>query len=204
MNESILDLLTKVTLYDLIWATILIVAIIVVLIAQKQRIHKLLNKWRKVENEKEDFEKLVYSLKNSVEEIKKTTETFQKNRESDREDSLEIRKEIYKSIDNQSEVIQKLVETVIKIQEKNSKTKRAEIKEKIERIYRECHPTGICTDMQLDTLKELIEEYEEHGGLNSFVHSVVEIEMYEWQVIDRIPTGSREVIIVEEANKRSF
>ena len=72
------------------------------------------------------------------------------------------------------------------MQERNSKTKRAEIKEKIERIYRECHPSMTCTDMALETLKELIEEYEVHGGINSFVHSTVEPEMYEWKVIKKI------------------
>ena len=72
------------------------------------------------------------------------------------------------------------------MEERNSKTKRAEIKEKIERIYRECHPAMMCTDMQLEALKDLIEEYEEHGGVNSFVHSKVEPEMFEWQVIEMI------------------
>ena len=35
-------------------------------------------------------------------------------------------------------------------------------------------------------VKELIEEYEEHGGTNSFVHSTVEPEMYVWQKITNI------------------
>ena len=46
---------------------------------------------------------------------------------------------------------------------------RSVLKEKIERIYRECSPTQTCTDMALETLRELIEEYEEHGGTNSHI-----------------------------------
>ena len=43
-----------------------------------------------------------------------------------------------------------------------------------------------CTDMQLETLRELIDEYEVHGGVNSFVHSTVEPEMVTWNKILRI------------------
>ena len=44
----------------------------------------------------------------------------------------------------------------------------------------------ICTDMQFETLMDLIEEYEEHGGVNSFVHNVVQPEMHVWNKISRI------------------
>ena len=161
MNESLLEVLTKVTLYDLILALSLLIVILGILASQKKRILKFLNKWRKDKNEEEDLYATVYELKNSVSELQK-------------------------AVKEQSESIKTLTATTLEIQKKNSKTKRAEIKEKIERIYSECHPTKTCTDMQFETLKELIEEYEEHGGLNSFVHSTVEPEMYEWEKITRI------------------
>lgn len=145
-----------------------------------------MNKWRKNKNKEEDFENLVYSLKDSVTKLKSTMDQYQKNREHDREDSRKIRNEMYKVMDKQSEGIRNLTDIVVEMQKKNSKTKRAEIKEKIERIYRECHPSMTCTDMALETLKELIEEYEAHGGINSFVHSTVEPEMYKWKTIKKI------------------
>jgi hypothetical protein len=43
-----------------------------------------------------------------------------------------------------------------------------------------------CTDMAFETLRDLIEEYEAHGGVNSFVHSVVEQEMHNWKRVSRI------------------
>ena len=168
---------------------------------QKQKLLKYLNKWRKTKNEEEDFHALVYGLKNSMIELGKKIEENRTERENerthDREDSRKIREEMYKvmnkqsaQIEKQSEQIEELKNITLGIQKKNSETKRAEIKEKIERIYRECHPAMTCTDMQLETLKELIDQYEKHGGDNSFVHSTVQKEMYSWHVINEIKSSS--------------
>lgn len=189
MNNSLLDLLTEVTVLELVTALILIITIIGVIISQKKRISKLMDKWRKNKNEEDDFNKLVYDLRDSVKELKTTMSQYQENRENDREDSRKIRTEMYAEINKQSQGIKDLTDIVVEMQKKNSKTKRAEIKEKIERIYRECHPSMTCTDMALETLKELIEEYEAHGGINSFVHSTVEPEMYQWKIIKKIKGG---------------
>lgn len=186
MNSSLMELLTEVTVLELVVALTLIVAIVGVLISQKKRISKWMDKWRKNKNEEEDFEKLVYNLKDSISSLKDTMTQYQENRKHDREDSKRIRNEMYEVINKQSEGIRNLTEIVVKMQEKNSKTKRAEIKGKIEGIYRECHPSMVCTDMVFETLKELIEEYEAHGGDNSFVHSTVEPEMYEWKITKTI------------------
>lgn len=186
MNDSLLELLTEVTVLELVIALVLIITIIGILTSQKKRIFKWMDKWRKNKNEEEDFEKLVYDLKDSVIQLKSTMRQYQENREHDREDSRRIRSEMYEVMDRQSEGIRNLTDIVVDMQKKNSKTKRAEIKRSIEGIYKECHPSMICTDMALETLKELIEEYEAHGGDNSFVHSTVEPEMYEWKVIKNI------------------
>lgn len=186
MNESLLELLTKVTLFDLIWSLFLISILLGIMVSQKKKISKCLNKWRKNKNEEENFNNLVYNLKKSVDEINTVIEQISQNRIHDREDSRRIRNEMYKIMDKQSGSIEHLTKIVVDMQKKNSKTKRAEIKEKIERIYSECHPAMTCTDMQYETLKELIEEYEEHNGANSFVHSTVEPEMHLWKKINRI------------------
>lgn len=197
MDKSLLDLLSQVTGVQLLMAILLIIALIVLGLTQKQKILKYLNKWRKTKNEEEDFHSLVYELKNSIIELSKKIEENRNERENerthDREDSRRIRDEMYEIMNTQSEQIkgqskqiEELKNITLDIQKKNSETKRAEIKEKIERIYRECHPAMCCTDMQLETLKELIEQYEKHGGSNSFVHSTVQKEMYSWQVIDEI------------------
>ena len=190
MDSSLLELLTEVTLYDLIWAIILLSTFILIIVSQKKKISKWLDKWRKDKNKEEDFNQLVYDLKDAIDQLSKKVQKNQDERDKEllkyRDDSRKIRDEMYKIMNGQSEDIKSLTKAVNIMQEKQSKTKRAELKEKIERIYRECSPTQTCTDMALETLRELIEEYEEHGGTNSFVHSIVEPEMYEWKVVTTV------------------
>ena len=190
MDSSLFELLTEVTLYDLIWALILLITFTGIVVSQKKKISKWLNKWREDKNEEEDFTKLVYDLKDSIEKLSEKVDKNQEDRDKElrqyREDSKKIRDEMYKVMNGQSEQIKNLTKTIGVMQEKQSKTKRAELKEKIERIYRECSPTKICTEMAFETLRELIEEYEEHGGVNSFVHSIVEKEMYEWEIVETV------------------
>ena len=79
------------------------------------------------------------------------------------------------------------VKLVTELQEREEETKRAEIKHSIEKAYRECCDTKVCTDTQFETLKDLIQAYEKHGGTNSFVHTLVIPEMYTWELIKKIP-----------------
>lgn len=196
LNESVLDLMSQVTVVQLLTAFLLILAIVIALITQKQKILKYLNKWRKTKNEEENFHALVYELKESIKELKKEVEDNrierEKNRTHDREDSRRIRDEMYKVMNKQSEQIESLTKITLEIQKKNSETKRAEIKEKIERIYRECSPEQVCTEMQFESLKELIDQYEKHGGTNSFVHTTVQPEMYKWKVVKEVRRVDRE------------
>lgn len=195
MDKPIMELLETVSGADLLFAVLLIIGILILYFTQKDKIMKHLNKWREETNEEEDFHSLVYSLKDSIEQLGKEVRQNREDRDKEllqyRDDSRKIRDDMYKVMNSQSQDIKSLTKTVEKMEERNSKTKRAELKEKIERIYRECHPSMKCTDTQLEALKELIEEYEEHGGVNSFVHSLVESEMYTWEVIKRL--GSDEV-----------
>lgn len=187
MDSSLLELLQKLTVFDLILTLIFISILFGILVSQKKRISKILNKWRINKNEEEDFNKLVFELKDSIEKLSERVKKNQEDRDKEllqyREDSRKIREEMYRVMNGQTEDIKKLTKTVTIMNEKQSKTKRAELKEKIERIYSECHPTMTCTDMAFETLRDLIEEYEEHGGTNSFVHSIVEKEMHEWRKV---------------------
>lgn len=197
MNESLMTLLNEVSAWQLIVALFLVFLVAGFILSQIPKITKLLQKWRKKQNDEEDFKDLVYSMKADIKELSNRQESYRDERHQerthDRNDSIRVREEIYKeistlntSLEKQGELIQKLTDITLGIQEANSETKRAELKEKIERIYHECSPSQMCTDMQLETLKELIHEYEKHGGTNSFVHSTVEPEMYKWEVIEYI------------------
>lgn len=71
-------------------------------------------------------------------------------------------------------------------EERNNKRVRAELKNEISEIYRRHHRTGKISSMALEVLENLIEEYEEALGDNSFVHSIVQKEMYSWELVDDI------------------
>lgn len=68
-------------------------------------------------------------------------------------------------------------------EEKQNKRVQAEIKDKIAQSYRRYHNTNKISHMELEALEDLIQTYEDHGGVNSFVHSVVQPEMYTWEEI---------------------
>ena len=70
-------------------------------------------------------------------------------------------------------------------EEKENKRDRAKLKNSISEIYRYHHSTGQINDIELETLEDLIAEYESAGGENSFVHSLVQKEMYTWEKIER-------------------
>lgn len=67
-------------------------------------------------------------------------------------------------------------------EKKENKRVQSEIKERIAQSYREYNRTKEISSMELEALEDLITTYELHGGKNSFVHSVVQKEMYTWEV----------------------
>lgn len=119
------------------------------------------------------------------------------NRLHDRQQSFGIQKEltdaqkelalslasISKKLDNMQRSTD---ERFLESEQKNNKRIRAELKDKISRSYRYYHSLGKINDMELEALEDLIEEYESADGENSFVHSVVQKEMYTWEKADRI------------------
>lgn len=70
-------------------------------------------------------------------------------------------------------------------EEKQNKRVQSEIKERIAQSYRRYNLSKKITKMELEALEDSINTYEEHGGDNSFIHSVVQKEMYSWEVIDK-------------------
>lgn len=69
--------------------------------------------------------------------------------------------------------------------EKQNKRIQAELKDKIGQSYRYYHNVKQINDIELETLEGLIQTYEDYGGTNSFVHSLVQKEMYTWEHVDR-------------------
>lgn len=71
-------------------------------------------------------------------------------------------------------------------EEKENRRVQAELKDKIGQSYRYYHEVKKINDIEMETLEGLIKTYEDYGGKNSFVHSLVQKEMYTWEHIDKI------------------
>ena len=101
------------------------------------------------------------------------------------QDAIDFRtadKEIHEQIDALTEKIDKLSNTLDKKIDHDNSVKRGELKDRIRQNYGYYHARQYITKMELEALEGLIRAYEQSGGENSFVHSVVEPEMYTWDM----------------------
>ena len=115
--------------------------------------------------------------------------THDRGQSFEREKRLqESNKLTQQSISNLSQKIDKMQETTdrrfAENEEKQNKRVRNEIKDQVSRIYIKCHANKKVSDMEIETLEGLIESYEDHKGENSFVHSIVQKEMYTWERVN--------------------
>lgn len=161
-------------------AAILIIFIwlIGVLIKHRKDIMTALNQWAKRKQEKDELLKIIYSTKEKVEQ-------YAENRIHDREQSFEIQKQLTDSINALSDKLDAMNLKQNELEEKHRKRIRAEMKDKISQLYRYYHERGKWNDMEKEAFNDLIDEYEDAGGSNSFVHTVVQPESYTWEVVER-------------------
>ena len=161
-------------------AAILIIFIwlVGVLIKHRKDIMTALNQWAKRKQEKDELLKIIYSTKEKVEQ-------YAENRVHDREQSFEIQKQLTDSINALSDKLDAMNLKQNELEEKHRKRIRAEMKDKISQLYRYYHERGKWNDMEREAFNDLIDEYEDAGGSNSFVHTVVQPESYTWKVVER-------------------
>ena len=136
-----------------------------------------------------DEEEFRNNLNNYIEESRRDRQalhdemtTYSNNRINDRRQSLEIQKELTDSQNKITDKVDGICRKLIDMEEKENKRVQSEIKERIAQSYRQYNETKQISSMELEALEDLIETYEAHGGENSFVHSVVQKEMYTWEV----------------------
>lgn len=170
--------------------TIIILVFICCKIIKNRKV--ILDFFNDLYNRKKNKEEILQTIKDNQSNIKEMME----NRIRDREQSLAIQKELTEAQNKLSESISDISRKIddmkrdtdkrfMESERKNNKRVRAELKDKISQSYRYYHELGKINDMELEALEDLIEEYEEADGKNSFVHSVVQKEMYTWEKIDR-------------------
>ena len=185
MNKNLFELLNAVKLVDVVVTSALFIVIISILITQRKKLKEVFEVWRKKKNFEENAVTLISKNQKKIDYLEKTMTKA-------RQQSIEIRAKMYDDLGEVKDDVKSIITTLDVMQERAEASKRTDIKDKIERIYRECNEAEMITDMQFETLKELIEDYERHGGTNSFIHSVVQKEMYDWKIIKKIPDREEE------------
>lgn len=187
MNKDLWTLLNTVKLVDVIVTTLLFVSVLIILITQWKKIKMILENWRKKRNFEDTIIDSIEALKENDKQLQENIDMVWNTMKNARKTSIEIRSEMYDDIKGMTNDLKSVNSKLDEMERKKNLSKQAELKEKIERIYQECHANKVCTDTALDTLKDLIADYERHGGKNSFVHSLVQPEMYTWERIKNIP-----------------
>lgn len=173
---------------NIIIVTIIIVCLVFISIFKNRK--AVMDFFNSIYNRRKKREELLKTIHENQAEIKQIMD----NRLHDRKQSIAIQKELTDTQKKLSESISSLMEKIDDMQRntnerfeeserKNNKRIRAELKDKISRSYRYYHSLGKINDMELEALEDLIEEYEEAEGSNSFVHSVVQKEMYTWEKV---------------------
>lgn len=148
---------------------------------------------RNLEDKLTEFMK---DMKDRVDQLSEQVTQYAENRVKDREQSREIQRDLVNSQNKNSREINALSEKIDDVQKniaekfaesekKNNLRDQAELKDKIGSSYRYYHEKGEINDIELEALEDLITAYEEAGGKNSFVHSVVQKEMYTWKQVER-------------------
>lgn len=186
MEKLFTDYFARISPLVLFAAFLILIFVCYILMKNRKVISEL---WNDLYNRKKKKEELLQTIKDNQANIK----IIMENRIHDREQSFMIQNEL---TDVQSKLSASLSDISRKIDDmqrstderfmeserKNNKRIRAELKDKISQSYRYYHSFGKINDMELEALEDLIEEYEEAGGENSFVHAVVQKEMYTWEL----------------------
>lgn len=91
--------------------------------------------------------------------------------------------QIVKDVRGTNDKLNVLSQMMIEINKKTDASERARLKDRIAQSYRIYHERGSWTAMEKEAFEDLIKDYEQHGGENSFVHSVCELESCMWKIV---------------------
>lgn len=176
--------MTQVDYTSVILGVVIILAGIVALLDLITRLYSYIKKpkdWVKQNNQDHAL------LSETVNKVQQLTDAHQESVKQ----SIEHDKRIKESVAELSNKVDSLTNVVDKMVKDRDADKLAEYKDKIgqsyryyaERKYSDSEPVPYWNHMEKEALEDLIKAYENHGGKNSFVHSVVEKEMCTWKVI---------------------
>ena len=167
---------------------------------EKREDHELLIKTSKnlallqEKSEKEDrgleiaLEVFIEEVRESFNDVNEKFEEFNEIHAKERNQTLEVQQYWSDKIDNVFEKLDEMQkdtnERFEESEEKQNKRVQSDIKERIAQSYRRYNSSKKITRMELESLEDLITTYEAHKGFNSFVHSVVQKDMYTWELVE--------------------
>ena len=169
---------------------------------QKQHEKDISNSIKHDDKIEKKLDEFIDEMKTIIEGTDQKIDTFTQNRIKDREQSFKIQKELtdaqnrlseaqnelsglISNIDKKIDKMKKDTDTRIQTNEaKNNSRISSEIKDRVSKVYRKHHVTQKISSMELEALEGLIDSYEKADGHNSFIHQIVQKEMYQWKIED--------------------
>lgn len=169
---------------------------------QKQHEKDISNSIKHDDKIEKKLDEFIDEMKTIIEGTDQKIDTFTQNRIKDREQSFKIQKELtdaqnrlseaqnelsglISNIDKKIDKMKKDTDTRFQTNEaKNNSRIRSEIKDRVSQVYRKHHVTQKISSMELEALEGLIDSYEKADGHNSFIHQIVQKEMYQWKIED--------------------
>lgn len=137
--------------------------------------------------------KMVYKNTKELEQQKQKMQEYENNRVRDRQQSFQKQKDLMEAIQNRTDSIHKeLSQEITALSDKLDVMSRdakqraqADLKEKLREKYQEYKKEKKWNDMEREGFMGLISEYENAGGYNSFVHTIILPDVETWEVIDK-------------------
>lgn len=134
------------------------------------------------------LETFMGEVRDSFDNVNEKIEGFYENQSKYRGQSLDIQQQWTDKIDGIYNVLDEMQkntdERFAQSEAKTNKRVQSDIKEKIAQSYRRYNISKKISRMELEALEDLIDTYENFGGQNSFIHSIVQKEMYTWEVTE--------------------
>ena len=137
---------------------------IVAIVGGAALVLKYMERYRTLRNEHDKYKRQVDKHQDIIDDLKTEVDDMKTN---------------YEGL---KETLDEALAAINNLSAYNKKRDMAALKDSIRHCYSVYHLRGTVTEMEKESLEDLIASYEDAGGKNSFVHSLVVPEMYTWEV----------------------
>lgn len=130
-------------------------------------------------------------LSDTASRLKLTEEKEKKDAETLYQRDMELQKFMTDNFTELSQTVKELKDEIVAMKEQTNRDKLAEYKDTLSTAYREYNsrkyseedPVPYWNSMEKEAFEGLITQYEDHGGVNSFVHSVLAVNIPLFKIV---------------------